>query len=78
MKVFKYNRTKALIIVQIIIALVITMFNGYTLARYITEEKKLKISATYSIIVPMYFCGEIVTEVTVPITVTSKFNPKFN
>lgn len=40
MKVFKYNRTKALIIVQIIIALVITMFNGYTLARYITEEKK--------------------------------------
>ena len=42
-----------------------------------TEENKLKISATYSIIVPMYFCGEIVTEVTVPITVTSKFNPKF-
>ena len=43
-----------------------------------TEENKLKISATYTITVPMYFCGERVTEVTVPITVTSKFNPKFN
>ena len=42
-----------------------------------TEENKLKISATYQISVPMYFCGARVTEVTVPITVTSKFNPKF-
>ncbi len=41
------------------------------------EENRLKIIAEYTITVPLYFAGRQVTEVTVPITVTSKFNPKF-
>lgn len=41
------------------------------------EENRLKIIAEYMITVPLYFAGQQVTEVTVPITVTSKFNPKF-
>lgn len=41
------------------------------------EENRLKIIAEYTITVPLYFAGQHVTEVTVPITVTSKFNPKF-
>ena len=41
------------------------------------EENRLKIIAEYAITVPLYFAGQQVTEVTVPITVTSKFNPKF-
>ena len=41
------------------------------------EENRLKIIAEYTITVPLYFAGHQVTEVTVPITVTSKFNPKF-
>ncbi len=41
------------------------------------EENRLKIFAEYTITVPLYFAGHQVTEVTVPITVTSKFNPKF-
>ena len=41
------------------------------------EENRLKIIAEYTITVPLYFAGQQVTEVTVPITVTSKFNPKF-
>ena len=40
-------------------------------------QNKLKIIAEYTITVPLYFAGQQVTEVTVPITVTSKFNPKF-
>ena len=41
------------------------------------EENRLKIIAEYTITVPLYFAGHQVTEVTVPITVTSRFNPKF-
>ena len=41
------------------------------------EENRLKIIAEYTITVSLYFAGQQVTEVTVPITVTSKFNPKF-
>ena len=41
------------------------------------EENRLKIIAEYTITVPLYFAGQQVTEVTVPITATSKFNPKF-
>lgn len=41
------------------------------------EENRLKIIAEYTITVPLYFASQQVTEVTVPITVTSKFNPKF-
>ena len=40
------------------------------------EENRLKIIAEYTITVPLYSAGQQVTEVTVPITVTSKFNPK--
>ena len=41
------------------------------------SENRLKITAGYTVYVPLYFAGIKVTEVEVPITVESKYNDKF-
>ena len=43
----------------------------------LTEGNRLKIAAKYEITVPLYFAGIKVHNVTVPITVESKFKDKF-
>ena len=42
-----------------------------------SSENRLKITAGYTVYMPLYFAGIKVTEVEVPITVESKYNDKF-
>ncbi len=42
-----------------------------------TTDRKLKIYASYTVYVPLYFCGVKVGTATVPITVESKYTEKF-
>lgn len=41
------------------------------------QDKHLKVQSSFVITVPLYFAGVQVTEVTVPITVVSRWNEKF-
>lgn len=44
---------------------------------YCSEKRKLKLYITYTVYVPIYFCGVKVTTAAVPVTVESKYIEKF-
>ena len=42
-----------------------------------TQTNSLKIAANYTITIPLYFAGVKVTQVSIPVTVESKWTDKF-